>query len=84
MSNKGSENKEKSLSSVSTTTIDAVEPKNTLASRKLIRLGTMVWAKLDKAPWWPGKCFPFNNRSGLFHTHIGCLILYYIVDCVQR
>ena len=70
MSNKGGENKEKSLSSVSTTTIDAVEPKNTLASRKLIRLGTMVWAKLDKSPWWPGKSFAFNIRSELSHTRI--------------
>ena len=31
------------------------EPKKTLASRKFIRLGTMVWAKLDGWPWWPGK-----------------------------
>ena len=35
---------------------DVTEPKKTLASRKFIRLGTMVWAKLDGWPWWPGKC----------------------------
>ena len=32
-----------------------IEPKKTLADRKTtIRLGTLVWAKLDKWPWWPG------------------------------
>jgi hypothetical protein len=41
---------------------DVAEPKKTLASRKFIRLGTMVWAKLDGWPWWPGKtCFDFFN-----------------------
>jgi hypothetical protein len=29
---------------------EVAEPKKTLASRKFIRLGTMVWAKLDG---WP-------------------------------
>lgn len=33
---------------------DAMEPKRTLISRKVIRLGTMIWAKLDGWPWWPG------------------------------
>jgi hypothetical protein len=34
---------------------EVAEPKKTLASRKFIRLGTLVWAKLDGWPWWPGK-----------------------------
>jgi hypothetical protein len=34
---------------------EVAEPKKTLASRKSIRLGTLVWAKLDGWPWWPGK-----------------------------
>lgn len=31
-----------------------VEPARSLASRKSVRLGMMVWAKLDGWPWWPG------------------------------
>lgn len=34
-----------------------IEPKKTLVQRKFIRLGTMVWAKLDGWPWWPGKAY---------------------------
>ncbi|EFX64467.1 hypothetical protein DAPPUDRAFT_266346 [Daphnia pulex] len=32
---------------------EVAEPKRTLASRKFIRLRTIVWAKLDGWPWWP-------------------------------
>ncbi|EFX64662.1 hypothetical protein DAPPUDRAFT_117982 [Daphnia pulex] len=34
---------------------EVAEPKRTLASRKFIRLGTIVWAKLDGWPWWPAR-----------------------------
>jgi len=35
-------------------------PMKTLADRNsTIRLGTLVWGKLDKWPWWPGKIYIF-------------------------
>ena len=30
------------------------KPKNNLSSRKSLRIGTLVWSKLNKWPWWPG------------------------------
>lgn len=51
----------KTSRSESKATENGVEPKKTLASRKFIRLGTMVWAKLDGWPWWPGIVVTHND-----------------------
>ena len=40
-----------------------IHPKLTMAHRKVIRLGSMVWAKLDGWPWWPG------NATAKFRLH---------------
>ena len=39
------------------------EKKFNLNSPKCIRSGTLVWAKLDPWPKWPGKFIPFNWYS---------------------
>ena len=35
-------------------------PKKNLATKKSLRIGTLVWSKLDKWPWWPGKLKHFE------------------------
>lgn len=57
-----------------------IEPAKNLASRKSIRLGMVVWAKLDGWPWWPGSLpsylsfdnnhplKPSINQAWQFHT----------------
>ena len=55
MANKVSDNKKTTNAVVPI----LLEPKKTLAARKCIRLGTILWAKLNGWPWWPGKFFFF-------------------------